>query len=110
VRLLPVLLAAICFPLAGCGQESPDRQSQKSSGQRPPKTFTISEGKTTFKPGVARVGDTIICETSAGHGMGARVPTPGTGMAGFGDGPDGGASIMVSSEEDGSVVASCDGN
>jgi hypothetical protein len=64
MRVLPVFLTAISFTLLGCGGESP--------AQRSPKTFTISNGDSvTYKPGVARPGDKIVC---LGGGAGDRLP------------------------------------
>jgi hypothetical protein len=96
MRVLPVFLAAISFALLGCGGESP--------GQRSPKTFTISNGDSvTYKPGVARPGDKIVCV----GGGGVVIGKPGTGSGSFGTGPGGSADVSVSTGEDGSVVASC---
>jgi hypothetical protein len=68
MRVLPVFLTAISFTLLGCGGESP--------AQRSPKTFTISNGDSvTYKPGVARPGDKIVC-----LGGCVVIGKPGTGV------------------------------
>lgn len=96
MRVLPVFLTAISFTLLGSGGESP--------AQRSPKTFTISNGDSvTYKPGVARPGDKIVCL----GGGGVVIGKPGTGVWSLGTGPGGSADVSVSTGEDGSVVASC---
>jgi len=96
-----VLLTSLCLALMGCG-----RNGAPAEG---PQTFTISEGETaTYPTGVARVGDTIICEASAGR-IGAEVQKPGRGVGGAGVEPNVGGGMSVATREDGSVVASCDG-
>jgi hypothetical protein len=97
-----VVLTFLCLALGGCGGSgAPAEGSQQ--------TFTIREGETvTYEEGVARVGDKIVCETSAGR-IGAEVQKPGRGVGGAGAGPNVGTNINVATREDGSVVASCDG-
>jgi hypothetical protein len=119
VRFLIVLPFYLAF--AGCGangaptEGAPAPASQSQSAASTPPTastqmFTLSDGETvTYQPGVARVGDTISCEASSGYHVRAEVPKPEQGVAGFADGTSGAASISVSTREDGSVVASCDG-
>lgn len=107
MRVRLAFLAVSCFALLGCGEDSPSQRSPESPSQRPPKPFTIYEGdRVTYRPGVARIGDTIVCEASGGS-VGAKVPRPGTGVGGAGTGPDGGATVTVAMNEDGSVVATC---
>jgi hypothetical protein len=97
-----VVSTFLCLALGGCGGSG---SAPEGSAQ----TFTIREGETvTYQEGVARVGDKIVCETSAGR-IGAEVQKVGRGVGGSGAGPNVGASINVATREDGSVVASCDG-
>jgi hypothetical protein len=103
MRFLPVVVAAICLASLACGSE-PSERSPEGQGQRSPKTFTISNGDSvTYKPGVARPGDKIVC---VGGGA-VVIGKPGTGSGSFGTGPGGSADVSVSTGEDGSVVASC---
>ena len=93
--------AVLLIALVGCGRG-------EASGERPPRTFTISEGDTvTYKGGVARVGDKIVCVRDGRQLGGAVVPKLGTGIAGYGTGPAGSTDVAVSTSEDGTVVASC---
>jgi len=105
MRVLPVFFAAISFALLGCGGESPGERSLEPPGQRSPKTFTISNGNSvTYKPGVARPGDKIVCVA----GGAVTVGKPGTGVGAFATGPGGSTDVRVSTGEDGSVVSSCE--
>jgi hypothetical protein len=97
-----VVLTSLCLALLGCG-------GGETPAERSPHTFTITEGDTvTYQKEVARVGDKIVCVV-AGKRVGAYVQKPGTGVSGVGDGPGGGASVDVVTQEDGLVVASCEG-
>jgi hypothetical protein len=101
MRVLPVpVVGAICFALLGCGGES--------RGERSSQTFTISNGDTaTYEPGVARVGDKIVCVMGGERLGGVVVVKPGTGLANLGTGPSGSLEVSVTVGDDGSVVASC---
>jgi hypothetical protein len=107
MRFLPVLVAAICLASLACASE-PSERSPEGQGQRSPKTFTISNGDSvTYKPGVARPGDKIVCVGGGERSGAATVPKPGRWAASLGTGPGGSTDVSVSAREDGSVVASC---
>ena len=102
MRSTGVALACLCLVVPACG-------GGETPAERPPQTFTISEGETvTYERGVARPGDTIVCVTPAGR-IGAGVGKPETGVSGFGDGPRGAVTIDVVTKDDGSVLAGCSG-
>jgi hypothetical protein len=96
-----VVLASLCLALLGCGGNWAPTEGS-------PQTLTIRAGETvTYEPGVARVGDKIVCVTRAGR-LGGYVQKPGMGVGGAGGGLNVGGSINVGTLEDGSVVARCE--
>jgi hypothetical protein len=102
------VLAVAGFGLAACG-----------SGAKPTATYyttpleTTQGGTaltltspTTVTVASAQTGATVRC-TNHGVAAGAKVPSPGHGVSGSADGTSASATLDLTRDSDGSLVASC---